>query len=73
MEERDDSTKDNLVQCTRYKVLSRNTKYEIRYFGNDECQTLNFELRRRKTYNYLNAPLGTLYIVLGTFYLILAT
>ena len=73
MEERDDCTKDNLVQCTRYKVLSRNTKYEIRYFGNDECQTLNFELRRRKTYNYPNALLGTWYFLLDTSYLILDT
>ena len=58
------------VPCTRYKVEIRGThrggqaRYDIP--ANDECPTPNVELRSRKTYNYLNALLGTLYFVLGT-------
>jgi hypothetical protein len=74
------------VPSTMYKVEIRGTRYDIP--ANIECRTPNVELRRRKTYNYPNALLGTLYfvlgtilksllctlyIVLGTFYLILVT
>ena len=53
--------------CTKYHVLStkynvpafrRQAKYKYDIQANDECPTLNVELRRRKTYNYPNAILG---------------
>jgi hypothetical protein len=51
------------VLSTKYKVEIRSThrggqaRYDIQ--ANDECPTPNVELRRRKTYNYQNALLGT--------------
>jgi hypothetical protein len=90
MEKRKDCTKYYVlstrynVRSTRYEVQSR--KYEVPTETNVEYQTPNIELRRRKTYDYLNAYfvlstilksiLCSLYLVLGTIleaYLVLRT